>query len=319
MSRAVARWWNDYWFRPSSVFNLAVCRIAVVGLQLVLVLFPYALLTVPPYTRFEVFVALPDELWNPVFIFRLLTLPFGPDYRPTVAHLEIAYAIAAVAGILSFIGLFTRASLWAFVTSLIFIVAHSHSYGEFHHVETVSTIFLMLLAASPSGECLSIDDRLRRRGLRRAGEDAAAKLGLDRKSELARWPLVLMAWLFAMIYLSAALSKLGGSGLEWLNGHTLQTHLLSCSSYWGLELGTWIGQRFFLCWLLGWVSILFEATFFVVLIFPRLGWVYALLGAAFHIGIWMTMKAPFAIYLACYSVFFPWDRIATKLLGRRAG
>jgi len=60
-------------------------------------------------------------------------------------------------------------------------------------------------------------------------------------------------------------------------------------------------------------ALLFELTFFVVLIRPSLAWLYLPAGVMMHTGIYLTMKAPFFQYIALYSVFVPW---AVILLGK---
>ena len=99
-----------------------------------------------------------------------------------------------------------------------------------------------------------------------------------------------------------------GGGFDWLNGTTLQRYLVVNALYWDRPLGLWFAEQFTLVKLLGWFTILFEATFLVVLWKPRLGWIYALAGAGFHLGIWWTMKAPFIAYLPCYAALIPWSR-----------
>ena len=41
----------------------------------------------------------------------------------------------------------------------------------------------------------------------------------------AAWPLRLIQILFALVYFDAGLSKLHASGLDWVNGYTLQYYL----------------------------------------------------------------------------------------------
>ena len=67
------------------------------ALWLVVLVFPYALLTVPPYTMFADQVGLPEQQYDPLPFFRLLTLPLGWGYRPTVLHLTIAYDVSIAA------------------------------------------------------------------------------------------------------------------------------------------------------------------------------------------------------------------------------
>src|SRR5262245_52160607 len=155
--------WHRYWFLPAPLFDLAVCRILVIGFQLAILLFPHAFLTVPPYTRFDVQVALDASMWDPLPIFRALTFFMGPDYRPTVPQLETVYAATQGLGFLALFGLCGVISLPAFVLGVLFLVTHSHSYKEFHHIETLPTMMMVALSCSPSTRVLSIDAWLRRR------------------------------------------------------------------------------------------------------------------------------------------------------------
>jgi predicted DCC family thiol-disulfide oxidoreductase YuxK len=75
-------------------------------------------------------------------------------------------------------------------------------------------------------------------------------------------------------------------------------------------------------WLLSWMTILFEGTFFLVLLFPALAWIYIPAGVAFHVGIYSTMRAPFFQYIAIYAAFVPWARliqtVSRRLKGQKA-
>jgi hypothetical protein len=87
-------------------------------------------------------------------------------------------------------------------------------------------ITLVILALSPAGGVLSADDlwqRLRRH-IRR-GRFEVFNI-MEEESALARWPLLLVQWMFALIYLSAAAAKLAESGLDWMNGYTLGHYIL---------------------------------------------------------------------------------------------
>jgi len=293
---------DAFWFTPAPVFDLAICRLAVVGFVLVMMLFPQLVLTIPPWSRHAEFAVLPDAMFEPIWLLRLLTLPFGFDYRPTASHLEWAHLLAIASAAFAFVGLFTRASLAVLFVTFAFVVGHSHSFGEFHHIETMPAILLLLLAASPSGRVLSIDN-LRRRD---------AKVPIDAVDPGAGWPLRVMVCVFAMAYLSAALSKLLGGGIDWLNGTTLQRYLVVNALYWDLPLGLWFAEQFTLVKLLSWFTIAFEATFLVVIWRPKLGWIYAVIGTGFHLGIWWTMKAPFIAYVPCYAVLVPWSRLLVR-------
>lgn len=71
---------------------------------------------------------------------------------------------------------------------------------------------LSVLALSPSGRVLSVDAWL----WKRTRDDGASML--DVRSEFAGWPIKLIQWFFVLMYLSAVISKLWISGLDWANG-----------------------------------------------------------------------------------------------------
>ena len=95
--------WNSYWFSPALLFNLAICRIVIVGYQLVHL-----------ETRYNYFLApatFPDFLYDPLVVLQLLIGPFGMEYRPPLEVLIAIYWVTLIAGVLAFIGLKTRLSL----------------------------------------------------------------------------------------------------------------------------------------------------------------------------------------------------------------
>jgi hypothetical protein len=64
--------------------------------------------------------------------------------------------------------------------------------------------------------------------------------------------------------------------------------------------------------------ILFQATFWLAVLFPKLRRVYVPAGLCLHLGILVTLNAPFYQWMVLYAVFIPWAR-ALQLLRERAG
>lgn len=294
--------WHCYWFRRSRYFDLAVCRIIAVLTQL-LVLLAF---------RDSLFSAAnqPPHLYDPLLVVRSLLLPFGDHVFLSAFALKAIYVTTLIAGIGGLVGLFTRTSLGLFAVGSILLHGYNYSFGEIHHPEALMMMFLVFLALSPSGTVLSMDD-LRRRG----GTDLREYLtgALDRQGEYAAWPLLLMQAMFALVYFDAAISKLSVGGLNWVNGYTLQYYFGQDGLRWGSLLGLWLSEHHILARLVSMGALLFELTFFVVLIRPSLAWLYLPAGVMMHTGIYLTMKAPFFQYIALYSVFVPW---AVILLGK---
>ena len=223
------------------------------------------------------------------------------------------YTITLIAGVLAFIGYKTNLSLLIFTLGNIWMQAFSYSFGDLHHPEALMIVTLSVLAVSPSGKVLSLDhlksgvrENIKLRRLRLFNE-------IDRKSAFARWPLMLVQLMFALIYLDAAVQKLSKAGLDWMNGYTLQFVLIADGLRRGSDIGVWLGHQHMLAWLLSWVTMIFEATFFSVLIYPVLGAIYVPAGLALHTGMCVTGVACFYQYLALYTVFIPWVPLSRLL------
>jgi predicted DCC family thiol-disulfide oxidoreductase YuxK len=214
----------------------------------------------------------------------------------------------------------TNLSLIIFAVGNVFMQAFDYSFGDFHHPEGLMMITLSIFALSPAGRALSIDDLYRRVRSNRSRKKFEEFDPLDGTLDtLARWPLLLTQWMFALAYLSGCMSKLLRSELDWTNGFTLQYYLVKDGLRWGSDLGVWLGQQEIIVWLLSWLTILWEGTFFLVIIFPSLAWLYVPMGIAFHIGIDLTMNATFFHWITLYAVFVPWTLVVKKLPGRRFG
>ncbi len=258
------------------------------------------------FSSLKQLTALPDELYNPITALRPFLLLLGVE-RPDMDLLVVAYYLTAVAGVLALIGLATRTSLLVFALGNIFLVAFVYSFGDFHHTQAPLFIALLVLAFAPSGHALSVDALLRRR----RGQPVAAE------GPMAGWPIRLFQWMFVLIYLSAVLSKLVfEGGLDWLNGYTLQYYLIQDSLSKGTLLGMWFSQHHTLVLLSQYVVIIFQSTFALAVIFPRLRWIYVPVGFGFHIANILMLSAPFPEWMALYAIFIPWTRLF-ELLGAR--
>ena len=314
------RLWEEYWFRPAPLFDLGFVRLIAVGFQL------HHLATIRPRAVFGQLSALPEFLYAPLVIIRALTLPFGWGYRPPEDVIMAAYWLTLAIGVLAFVGYRTTLSLLLFTAGSVFLQAFEYSFQEVHHAEAIVIIALAMLALSPAGGALAVDDLLRRlrqvdRGVRVPPDPMSGE------SRFARWPLLLVRWMFALIYLSAGFHKLAASGFDWMNGWTLQYYMLQDAIRWGGNIsgvgsghapepgvGVWIGQYHTIALLASWASILFETTFWVVLILPRLAPLFLSIGAGFHLGIYIIQRAPFLSFVWLYAVFVPWSEVF-----RRAG
>jgi hypothetical protein len=158
-------------------------------------------------------------------------------------------------------------------------------------------IALTALALSPSGQALSIDAWRQNRH--------APNLA-KKTSEFAEWPIRLLQWFFVLMYCSACVAKMRTSGADWANGFTLHYYMIQDGLRWNSDLGIWFSQFHFLTYLAQHGVILFQSTFFLAVIFPKLRWFYLPIGLFFHVAIAILMHAIFIEWIVLYSVFIPW-------------
>ena len=302
--------WKSYWFRPAPLLDIAVVRIIIVGYQLAFLLrhhFP---------DRLSSLARLPDALYDPLAIVRLLLAPLSGPVRPSEEALVVVFWATVAFGCLALVGLITNVTLSLFAIGNLFMQGFLYSFGEFHHGEGLVMISLVVLAMGPSGRVLSLDNLLR---TWREGSHMRPSVSheiLSAQSGFARWSLLLIQWVIALAYLSGAYHKLRPAGLDWVNGHTLKYYLIRDGLRWDIDAALWLADQHWLTVILSWFTLLFEGSFFLVLVFPVLALVYVPLGVALHMGIHVTMRATFFGFLACYSVFVPWRAIFQRLHDR---
>jgi hypothetical protein len=307
--RQLSKAWRRYWFRPTPVVYLALLRIIAVGAQLIMLLMEdgYSL------RQLAGLASLPDSMYKPLPALQLFLLPCGLDARPSFALLTVIYWVTAVFGIGALLGWKSRFSLLLFAAANTFLQAFAYSFGDLHHREALMIITLWLLALSPAGRVLSLDSYLgRRNSLRRRS--------LRKNSIFAAWPILLVQNLFGLVYLDAALRKLYAGGVDWVNGYTLQYYIYNDASRRGSTFGLWLAQQHAAACVLSWITILWEGTFFLVVIFPRLVWLYLPLGIALHAGMALAGVASFPQFMALYAAFIPllWN-YGGRSLARKCG
>ena len=77
---------------------------------------------------------------------------------------------------------------------------------------------------------------------------------------------------------------------------------------WGNPFAVWLSQfhTFILLCQVG--ILLFQGTFALAVIFPKLRWLYVPAGLLLHIGIRLTLGPPFYTWIGLYAVFIPWSQ-----------
>ena len=279
------------WFVPSSLVDLALLRIAVVAFQLGQLFGPLG------PAQLEALCKRPADQWMPLPLVELALAPWGLEACPPFAGLLLLNAVGVGAGLCALAGLATPVSMLLFALISVFLQGVAYSFGEVHHPEALLLVALVALALSPSGRALSVDALLHNSSSERAG---------DLTSPYALWPRKLVQWLLALAYLSAAASKLATSGLDWANGFTLQYVLAEKGFETGRPLGVWLSRQHELALALSWAALIYEATFWSAILWPRLRRPMVLVGALHHTLIYATMGAPFFQFVVLFAAFAPW-------------
>jgi hypothetical protein len=119
------------------------------------------------------------------------------------------------------------------------------------------------------------------------------------------WELVLVKIGLAQLYLSAGIQKLKQSGLDWCNGKPLQAYLLENYLWSDRKAGLFIAQHLKWCAVFSTMTLIFELTFWIIIVFPSLTYIYLAGVLLFHTATLVTMRINYLKYLLpVYMVFF---------------
>jgi hypothetical protein len=292
--------WKNYWFRDAPYFDIAFLRIALVGLQCFLLLSKV-------FGELTYVSGLDNLFYHPLPIVKFFTLPWGSHVRPDAGWVSTIFWLTMAFGAASLVGLLTNISLLAFAIGNIFLQAYAYSFGDFHHPEAVMMIALLALALSPCARVLSLDAVLRKG----SASDLSRGLAIvDIVGPYAAWPIKFLQLFFPLMYLSAITAKLGIAGFDWSNGFTLQYYLIHDSlRKGGLPLALELSRHHSIVAFAQSVVVLFQTTFFLIIPFPKLRWIYLPIGLAFHFGNYFILAADFPQWIMLYAVYIPWSRL----------
>jgi hypothetical protein len=127
------------------------------------------------------------------------------------------------------------------------------------------------------------------------------------------WELTLVKVAIAQLYFSAGLQKVRNSGLNWINGKTLQAYLLENYLWSDQKAGLQLALKPQLCMLASILVLFFELSFWIIIPVPALTPVYVTGAVLFHIGTLVAMRINYLKYLLpVYTVFL--TNIVFKLL-----
>jgi hypothetical protein len=297
--------WNSYWFAPGSYFDLAVLRIIAVGTQVFYMLNEQ-------FSDLTYVYTLPQIAYAPLPVLRGFLWPFGVAGIPAAHSVFLIYGLCLLCGFAALFGLLTNFTLTLFAIGCLFLQAFVFSFHQYHHPEAILLLALLALALGPCGKVLSLDSLWHRW---RAGPGAARVPLLRYSGEFAGWPVRFVQWVFPLIYLSAAIAKVAYNHytLDWANGFTLQYYFIQDNIRKDLPLAMWASQFHWPILLGQFVVLAYQCTYWMVVPWPRLRWVYLPLGLSFHLANYLILYAPFPQWIALLSAYIPWAAAARWL------
>jgi hypothetical protein len=291
--------WDRYWFGEASLVRLAAFRIIMMAAAF------YAL------HQFRVGVLQhADGLdatwvrrdWNPIYLLDLLHLsPPGPVLARVVFWILLGAILSAI------MGSWTRTSCAVVAVLLTYWIAIAYSFGKPHHDCIALVLGLWTLPLAPVGERLSLDGWLARR--RRALEGRPREPRRERAA-CAALPLHFTAITIVIGYFFSGATKLAVSGLEWMNGYTLQAHMLGWDAPWS----AFFSQHVEIVRLMSVGLIAVQLFFPLALFVPSTRWFFLPMGIVFHLLAWATMDTgPFLTLWFPFAAFLPLEQIPERV------
>lgn len=290
--------WRSFWFAPVPLTRLAVFRVLVMALAFVeLRAYTPAFLAGAELAHSGV----EGAFWNPIFALTALDLePPSPELA------ALCVRIGAVAALCGIVGLFSNLSCAVAASSLLYTAAMVYSFEKVHHDKVALAFTLLVLPLAPIGARLSLDASIARffRAWRRS--EPAPRDTLGDTSVFAGFPMRCTQVTLAIGYGCAGLSKLIIAGPQWANGYTLMGYLAEFELPWSpWFVGGVVRMTAFSIFALG-----LQLAFPLILIWPRLAWLFVPAAISNHIVNWMTLDTgPYASLWILTLAFVPFEQV----------
>ncbi len=218
-------------------------------------------------------------------------------------HLYVAAWAYRVGIVAAAVGIQVRWSAFVAAISYTFLWSTEYQYGHAGHNHIV--VFVLLVLALTPGRTVSIFGYVQSLI---AGRDPAS---------VGTYPVYFRYALMAPVvtaYFQAGIEKLIRSGPYWVNGLTLQGHILSHSLYGKSEVLTSVPMSLLVA--LSILTLAWEVAFALVYLFPWLRLPAALSAASFHIAMQMLLGPPFYVLRrSLFLLFSPYELL--RLFARR--
>ena len=262
---------TGWWFQP-----LPRGRVAALRSIIYIYVFVDVVLTSPWVDRHG---SLPEELYQPLFLARLVRLPVPGSLLVTTVQVLLlaACALAATGKMQRLAGtaVFFLYLQWMFIAM---------SYGKVDHDRFA---FLVALAVLPS-----------------AGQ---ARWGDRVKTEAAGWALRAIQVAVVMTYFLAAFAKLRFGGLDWLNGATLVRAVLRRQTF----LSEPLLDYPFVLHAAQYAVVIFELASPLLLAGGRLGRGYVIAAILLHLVTFLSISIIFLPHVVCLLAFVSLERVSS--------
>lgn len=241
-------------------------------------------------------VALPADQFAPVGIVGILSAPLP-------APIGVAAFVATVVLAIPFtLGLRYRISGPAFAMLLLWVTSYHNCWGHIGHGDNLVVLHVLVLAATPAADRLSVDAR------GRGAIEPSARYG---------WPVRLMAVITVVTYALAGWAKLRFGGIAWLDGDVVRLQV-AFDALRKARFGAPPSQATLAALAYPWLfapaaafTVAFELFAPIALLRPRLAQIWAIGMWLIHAGIAITMQLAFAypLFLVAFAPLFRPERL----------
>lgn len=263
---------REWWFEPHPKGRIAALRTLLYGF-----VFVDVLLTTTWVARHA---DVPTELYQPLFVGRLLPLPEPTE--PIVDGVKIALLVCAGIAATGRAPRVMGAAVFLLYFEWMFIAM---SYGKVDHDRVA---FLVALAVLPT--------------VGRAG------WGDQERDEASGWAVRCIQVAVVLTYFLAVIAKLRFGGLEWLTGATLVRAVIRRGTFLGdpLQDLPWVLQA------AQFGIVAFELSTPLLFVRGRVGKIFLRVALVFHAVTFATIGIIFLPHVMCLSAFMPLERIGPR-------
>ena len=264
-------------------------------------------------SRSDVYLALteqPRELFRPLSFMTLF------EQMPSRSVVSACLVVGMVAAALAAAGLRARVMLPIALAAAMLLNGMYTAQGKVMHNDVLLMLCLLAIVFARHSDVWSLDAwlarvRARRRGVSRPAAAVGPAYG---------WPVRAAMLAVALAYLIAGLHKIVESGgLGWASSENMRWILYLASDSQGHNpIALWIADHAWIAHLSAYGLLAVECLFFLVLINPRLRWLFIPAAVALHAGTWLTLRLDYsAQLLSLVIVFVTWPTVVTWLDRRR--